>query len=123
MIEVERLKLISEQFYYPIEEIQSFIIRNQQNDPKVVRFLFLSEKRLENSSFMEYCLLTKGGRFMRLLDHVNSSVDIREAAKYIDSVELQDKDLEIVWDGQLSNKQYYLILDYCPPLYCGSNCN
>jgi hypothetical protein len=123
MITLDKLKLLAEYFYFPIEEIQSFFIRNRENDPKVVHFLFLYEKRLENNPFIEYCLLTKNGRFIRLLDHINSSVDIREAARYIDSVVPQDEELEIVWDGQLSNKQYYLILDYCPPLYCGSNCN
>lgn len=111
-------------FNYPIEIIQQFLEKKDENDSSIsnVQFLFLKEKRIEGSNFVEYCLLTKKGRFMRLLDHVNSSVDIREAAQYIDSIEAENEELETIWDGQISNKQFYLILDYCPPLFCGSNC-
>ena len=84
-----------------------------------IHFLFLAEKHRENSDYVEYCLITRKGRFLRLLDEVTSSVDIREAAQYIDSVEPEDDELEIIWDEQKPTKQYYLIKDYCPPLYCG----
>lgn len=113
MIDEEKINFLSEYFNFPFDYIQQFL------ENSTVQFLFLKEKRIEGSKFVEFCLLTKKGRFLRLLDHVNSSVDIREAAQYIDSIESENSELEINWDGQLSNKQYYLILDYCPPLYCG----
>lgn len=117
MIDENKIRGLAEYFNFPVEIIQEFLLYS------TIQFLFLKEKRIEETNFIEFCLLTKKGRFMRLLDHINSSVDIREAAQHIDSVEDDVKEFEIYWDGQFSNKQYYLILDYCPPLYCESNCS
>lgn len=121
MISEDRIKLLAEYFNYPIEYIRHFISHEPENDKKFawIRFLFLDQKRREGSNYVEYCLITRKGRFMRLLDEINSSVDIREAAQYIDSVEPEDDELEIIWNEQKPTKQYYLIGDYCPPLYCG----
>lgn len=118
----EKINFLAEYFNYPIEYIRHFLTHEAANDPQMtfIHFLFLAEKRKENSHYVEYCLLSRKGRFLRLLDEITSSVDIREAAQYIDSVEPEDDELEIIWDGNLSTKQYYLIRDYCPPLYCGT---
>jgi hypothetical protein len=56
---------------------------------------------------------------MRLLDERTSSVDVREAAQYIDSVEPADEELDIIWNEHNPTKQFYLIKNYCLPLYCG----
>jgi len=122
MINEERIKLLAEYFRYPIEYIRHFISHEPAEDLQFtrIRFLMLGEKLRPDIQYVEYCLITRNGRFMRLLDEVTSCVDIREAADYIDSVEPADSELEIIWDGQLTNRQYYLIKDYCPPLYCGN---
>ena len=123
MISEKRIRLIAEHFNFPVEDIKYFLTHEPSENAKFgwIKFLFLSEKYREDRGYVEYCLLTRKGRFMRLLDEVTSSVDIREAAAYIDSVEPPDEELEIIWDEQKPTKQFYLIKDYCPPLYCGSN--
>ncbi len=122
MISEARIKLLAQYFSYPIKYIRHFVSHEPAQDKQFtrVRFLMLGEKLRTDIGYVEYCLITRKGRFMRLLDEVTSSVDIREAADYIDSVEPADIELEIIWDEQLTTKQYYLIRDYCPPLYCGN---
>lgn len=121
MISEERINLLADYFKYPIEYIRHFLSHSPEDDPQFtwVRFLFLSEKIKEGGNHVEYCMISRNGRFMRLLDEVSSTVDIREAAEYIDSVEPQEEELDIIWDEQKPAKQFYLIKDYCPPLHCG----
>ena len=122
MISEERIKLIADTFFLSVENIKEFL-RPPRNEEETrfarFRFMFLAERRKEGSPYIEYCLLSKQGRFIRLLDEVSSSVDIREAAYHIISVEPEAEELDIVWDENYPTKQYYLIRDYCPPLYCG----
>ena len=121
MLTEEKIILLAEYFRFPLEVIREFLLPETPSEPKLhfIKFLILEQKRSEEGTFIDYSLLTREGRFMRLRDEISSTVDIREAAAYIDSVEPEVDDLEIIGDGNISTKQFYLIKYYCPPLYCG----
>lgn len=123
MISEERIKLLAEYFNFPIADIRQFLSHEPSYNTKFgwIKYLLLEQKQREGSNYIEYCFLSRKGRFMRLLDERTSSVDVREAAQHIDSVEPEHEELDIVWDENTSTKQFYLIKDYCPPLYCGAN--
>lgn len=122
MISEERIDLLAAYFNYPAEDIRQFLAHEPgDNSPFgwVRLFNFNQQPRLEGR-YIEYCFLTRKGRFLRLLDLTTSSVDVREAAHYIDSVEPVEDEIDIIWDENKPTKQFYLISDYCPPLYCGT---
>jgi hypothetical protein len=125
MISEARIKLLAEYFNFPIEDIRYFLSYEPSDNTKFgwVRFLLLQQIQSEGSRYIEYCFLSRKGRFMRLLDERTSSVDVREAAQYIDSVEPADEELDIIWNEHNPTKQFYLIKNYCPPLYCGRESN
>ena len=123
MISEVRIKLLAEYFNFPIADIRYFLTHDPSDNTKFgwIKYLLLEQKQREESNYIEYFFLSRKGRFMRLLDERTSSVDVREAAQHIDSVEPENEELDIIWDETKQTKQFYLIKDYCPPLYCGSN--
>jgi hypothetical protein len=82
MISEARIKLLAEYFNFPIEDIRYFLSHEPSDNAKFgwVRFFLLQQIQRDGSRYIEYCFLSRKGRFMRLLDEVTSSVDVREAA-------------------------------------------